>query len=159
VAGFGEAAEAETASVIAPGALAGDGAAAPAPADAVPADRPPAEADEAEAPAAAAPRARPSPNWMLAFVCAWAGGTAFNEAWVKLWDLAGGKGLRLDLAKEITVLGYVLLGAGLLAFAVDALRWGRRRGAGAAALLFLAGLLTLGGVAALILSADPGRRI
>ncbi len=92
------------------------------------------------------------PNWMLAFVCAWAGGTSLFEAW-HLYQAA-----KMGAIRGPAFLGYILLGAGLIGFAVDAFRWGRSRRRLVAALLVPV-VLTLAGIALLILSHDPGRRI
>lgn len=109
-------------------------------------------------PAAAEPPVEPEPpfeggpNWMLAFICAWSSAISLREAWV---TLAGG-GLDVIL-HNLGVLGYLLLGVGLLAFAFDALRWGQpRRNVGA---LVIPTLLTLAGVVCLVLWNKPGRPI
>ncbi len=92
------------------------------------------------------------PNWMLAFVCAWSGAASINEA-VAL--AAPGARLFFDLG----FMGYLLLGLGLLAFAVESLRWGRRRSGGTALLLAAATVMTLVGVVCLVLWPAPGRKI
>ena len=101
--------------------------------------------------------AETGPNWMLAFVCAWAGGTALNEAWAVL----ASAGFRIaPMLRNLGFVGYGLLGLGLFAFALEALRWGsQRRGAASLLAILLPALLTLAGVVCLILSGDPGRRI
>jgi hypothetical protein len=92
------------------------------------------------------------PNWMLAFICAWSSAISLREAWATV----GGGGLGMAL-RNLGVLGYLLLGVGLLAFAFDALRWGRpRRGIGP---LVIPTLLTLAGVVCLVLWNDRGRPI
>lgn len=92
------------------------------------------------------------PNWMLAFICAWSSAISLREAW---YTLAGG-GWAVIL-RNLGVLGYLLLGVGLLAFAFDALRWGRpRRGVGT---LVIPTLLTLAGVVCLVLWNERGRPI
>jgi hypothetical protein len=92
------------------------------------------------------------PNWMLAFICAWSSAISLREAWVTL----GGGGFGMIL-HNLGVLGYLLLGVGLLAFAFDALRWGQpRRNVGA---LVIPTLLTLAGVICLVLWSDRGRPI
>lgn len=97
------------------------------------------------------------PNWMLAFVCAWAAATALNEAWAVMAPI----GFNLaTLVRNVAFDGYVLLGVGLAAFALEALRWGaRRREGGSLAGVVMPALLTLAGVVALVISHDPGRRI
>lgn len=96
------------------------------------------------------------PNWMLAFVCAWAGGTALNEAWASTSAAKVGA----QLFRSPALAGYLLLGLGFLAFAIEALRWGKRqRGIGSLLIVVLPALLTLAGVACLVLSSEPGRRI
>jgi hypothetical protein len=95
------------------------------------------------------------PNWMLAFVCAVAGLTSLFEARSLYVQLVLGPMVRWDLA----IPGYFILGLGLLAFAVDALFWGRRRGGAALLLTAAPALLTLIGIALLLLSHHPGRRI
>lgn len=110
--------------------------------------------------AAAAPRHEPhyetGPNWMLAFVCLWAGGTSLNEA----WHFAGQSGLGPALLRNMTFLGYGVLGLGLLGFALEALQHGKRRDTAATLLASLVpALLTLAGVILLVLSNEPGRRI
>ena len=96
------------------------------------------------------------PNWMLAFVCAWAGGTALNEAWA---STAAGK-VGAQLLRNPAFAGYLLLGLGLVAFAIEALRWGKRnRGMASLLIVVVPALLTLAGVACLVLSTEPGRRI
>ena len=92
------------------------------------------------------------PNWMLAFVCAWSGTVSINEAWALA---ASG----VKILSNLGFLGYLLLGLGLLAFAVEALRWGRRRGSGAALLLMAATLLTLVGLICLLMWPSAGRKI
>jgi hypothetical protein len=94
-----------------------------------------------------------APNWMLAFVCAWAGATALNEAWAVLAPT----GWKAEVLRSLGFLGYVLVGVGLLVFAGEALRWGGRKRSALA--MAIPALMTLGGVVALILSQDPGRRI
>lgn len=94
------------------------------------------------------------PNWMLAFVCAWAGATALNEAWAVLAPI----GMKAQLLRNPAFLGYGLLGLGLVAFALEALRWGSRRRNVLLAVV-VPTLMTLVGVAALVMSQDPGRRI
>ena len=98
------------------------------------------------------------PNWMLAFVCAWAGGTSLYEAYQ--FAALAAPAFSLQVLRGPTFLGYALLGVGLLIFAWDALQWGkhRRRGALLAALL-LPTLLTLAGAVFLLISHEPGRRI
>lgn len=104
------------------------------------------------------PAREAGPNWMLAFVSAWAGAVSLSEA----WNLAAGAGLHLTraLLTSSAFLGYALLGLGLLAFALEALQWGKRR-SGAVPLLsvLIPTALTLAGVIYLIMSKDPGRRI
>jgi hypothetical protein len=96
------------------------------------------------------------PNWMLAFVCAWAGATALNEAWIVAVKL----GIKAQLFSNPTFLGYALLGLGLLAFGIEALRWGTRRAGSALAAVSIPTLLTLAGVIALVFfSRDEGRKI
>lgn len=97
------------------------------------------------------------PNWMLAFVCAWAAATALNEAWAVMAPI----GFKLPLLLRNTAfVGYALLGVGLAAFAIEALRWGaRKREGGSLAQVLLPAAVTLAGVIALVLSHDPGRRI
>lgn len=92
------------------------------------------------------------PNWMLAFVCAWSGTVSINEAWAVA--SAGGQVL-----SNLGFLGYALLGLGLLAFAVEALRWGRRRSGAVALLLMAATLLTLAGLVCLLMWPSAGRKI
>ncbi len=112
-----------------------------------------------QAPPAAPPRELPyetGPNWMLAFVCLWAGGTSLNEAWY----VAGQAGLGAALLRNVTFLGYGVLGLGLVGFALEALQHGKRRSTATTVLTALApALLTLAGVILLVLSNDPGRRI
>lgn len=92
------------------------------------------------------------PNWMLAFICAWSSAIALREAWATV----GGGGLGPAL-HNLGVMGYLFLGVGLLAYAFDALQWGRpRRGL---APLVLPTLLTLAGVVCLVLWNNPGRPI
>jgi hypothetical protein len=92
------------------------------------------------------------PNWMLAFICAWSSAISLREAWATVGGGSWGLALR-----NLGVMGYLLLGVGLIAFALDALRWGRpRRGAGA---LVIPTLLTLAGVVCLVLWNDRGRPI
>jgi len=92
------------------------------------------------------------PNWMLAFICAWSSAISLREAWATVGGGSWGLALR-----NLGVMGYLLLGVGLLAFAFDALRWGRpRRGAAA---LVIPTLLTLAGVVCLVLWNDRGRPI
>jgi hypothetical protein len=94
---------------------------------------------------------------MLAFVCAWAAATALNEAWAVMAPI----GFHFaTLVRNVAFDGYVLLGLGLAAFALEALRWGaRRREGGSLAGVVMPALLTLAGVVALVISHDPGRRI
>lgn len=96
-----------------------------------------------------------SANWMLAFVCAWAGATSLYEAWI----LAAPGGFRGPVLRTPGFLGYALLGAGLLLFALDALQWGKRRRGPVLFLTVVAILVTVGGVLGLLMSSDPGRRI
>lgn len=115
----------------------------------------PKEATERSAEPAPDP-ASGGPNWMLAFVCAWAGATALNEAWAVVTAV----GMTAQVLRNQAFLGYGLLGIGLLVFAIEALRWGsRRRGAASLIAVVVPALMTLAGVVALILSQDPGRRI
>lgn len=137
-------------------------AAAPVPAAEIPAASPVSRLESQEAvtpPAEPAPEppALSGPNWMLAFVCAWAGATALNEAWAVMAPI----GFKLPLLLRNTAfVGYTLLGLGLAAFAIEALRWGaRKREGGSLAQVLLPAVVTLAGVIALILSQDPGRRI
>jgi hypothetical protein len=93
---------------------------------------------------------------MLAFVCGWAGFTALNEAWV----VALRTGIKAQLVRDPTFVGYALLGLGLLTFGLEALRWGKRRTAGFLATVTIPTLLTLLGVILLIFfSRDEGRKI
>lgn len=95
------------------------------------------------------------PNWMLSFVCAWAGATSLSEAWA----LMGPGGFPL-LMRNLAFFGYCSLGVGLFGFALEALRWGgRRRGAGRLLMIAVSAIATLLGVVCLVLSKDPGRRI
>ena len=93
-----------------------------------------------------------SPNWMLAFVCVWAGGRSVYQTLDVLarTDLAGSNRL-------LALCGYGALGAGLFAFALEALFWGRisRRNLGRKLLLILLVLLTLAGVVCLYFFKDP----
>lgn len=118
---------------------------------------PPAQEPE---PAATEPAVDPhpaGPNWMLAFVCAWAAATALNEAWAVMAPIGFNFA---TLVRNVAFDGYVLLGLGLAAFALEALRWGaRRREGGSLAGVVMPALLTLAGVVALVISHDPGRRI
>lgn len=107
---------------------------------------------EPESPVELEEQAEGGPNWMLAFICAWSSAISLREAWATI----GGGGLGMAL-RNLGVLGYLLLGFGLLAFALDALRWGRpRRGL---AQLVVPTLLTLAGVVCLVLWNDRGRPI
>ena len=119
-----------------------------------PEPEPEVEATAEEAPAEAAePVVETGPNWMLAFVCAWAGATSLNEAAV----FFASRGLRLaDMLRNQAFTGYILLGLGLLGFGIEALRWGRRRGV---LLVLVPALLTLAGIVLLVLSPEQGRRI
>ncbi|HEU4754626.1 MAG TPA: hypothetical protein VFU47_16070 [Armatimonadota bacterium] len=116
-----------------------------------PADEEPHELDaEGEPEREAEPE--PSPNWMLAFVSAWAGGFAFYEAWDVL--------RRVDLSGALRTMalgGYGLLGAGLFLCALEALLWGRlrRRGAAQVLLLLLPLILIALGLLLLIMFKDP----
>lgn len=107
--------------------------------------------------AAAEPEPEPvyesGPNWMLAFVTAWAGGTALFEA----WELTA-PNFRLAVMLSAAFLGYATLGLGMLGFAVESLRPTRGR-LGARLGLLAPALLTLLGIALLLLSHTPGRRI
>lgn len=95
-------------------------------------------------------------NWMLAFVSFWASVTSLNEAWV----VAAAGGFRTAILRSFGFLGYGLLGVGLLCFALEALQWGKRpRSAASIALVFVSALLTVAGIASLVMSPDPGRRI
>jgi hypothetical protein len=92
------------------------------------------------------------PNWMLAFVCGWAGGGSL----LRTLDTLG----RTDLSglnRLYALGGFSALGVGLIAFAVEALFWHRfrRRNGLRAGLLVLLLLITLAGVAGLILFKDP----
>lgn len=89
-----------------------------------------------------------SPNWMLAFICAWTGVTSLHEAW--LLNQSG-----VLRTEAMGALGYLLLGIGLVAFAIEALGWGRPR-RNVAAVLFPT-LLTLAGVVCLVLWDGPAR--
>jgi len=96
------------------------------------------------------------PNWMLAFVCLIAGATSLFEAWA----IAAPAQFRTSVLAGHSFLGYALLGLGLMAFAAEALQWGRRRqGVGALLAVAVPALLTMAGVIYLILSHSPGRRI
>ncbi|MGV3724584.1 MAG: hypothetical protein ACO1SX_27120 [Actinomycetota bacterium] len=106
------------------------------------------DAPTAGAPVAPEERHEGSPNWMLAFICAWSGATSLYEAW--LLNQVGG--LR---AETLGLLGYLLLGIGLVAFAIEALGWGRPRRSIAPVLLPT--LLTLVGVVCLVLWDGPAR--
>lgn len=100
--------------------------------------------------------AESGPNWMLVFVCGWSGLTALNE----MWHLIGESGLSVKLAQDLSVVGYGVLGVGLLGMALDALEWGRtRRTPLSIGISIVAALMTLAGVICLVLSHDPGRRI
>lgn len=107
---------------------------------------------EAESPVGVEEQPEGGPNWMLAFICAWSSMISLREAWATVGG--GGFGQALH---NLGVMGYLLLGVGLLAFALDALQWGRpRRGVGP---LVLPALLTLAGVVCLVLWNNPGRPI
>lgn len=102
------------------------------------------------------PYVETGPNWMLAFVCLWAAGTALNEAWF----LAIQVGLTPALLRNVTVMGYGVLGLGLVGFALDALSSGKKQSPAASLVkALIPALLTLAGVILLVLSNDPGRRI
>ena len=118
------------------------GSEAPEPLPDVPEQREPAPEPEQEA----------SPNWMLAFVCAWAGSFAVYQA----WDVTR----RTDLTRALHNLalgGYTSLGIGLFLCALEALLWGklRRRGATQLMLLLVPLVLIFIGVLCLILFKDP----
>ena len=93
------------------------------------------------------------PNWMLAFVTAWAGATSLYEGWVLTAPV-----LKFSVVFSAAFLGYAILGLGMLGFAVEAVRPLRGRIGWRVALLAPA-LLTLLGIALLLLSHTPGRRI
>ena len=102
------------------------------------------------------PHVETGPNWMLAFVCLWAAGTALNESWF----LAMQVGLTPALLRNVTVMGYGVLGLGLVGFALDALSSGKKQSPAASIIkALIPALLTLAGVILLVLSNDPGRRI
>ncbi len=95
---------------------------------------------------------RTSPNWMLAFVCGWAG----LRAGYQVYDVM----LRTDLTQAGRLLalgGYAALSAGFCAFALEALFWRvlRRRDHGRKSVLLLLALLTIAGAVCLFLFKDP----
>jgi hypothetical protein len=92
------------------------------------------------------------PNWMLAFVCAWAGATSLYQA----WDITRRVDL-IQIQRMLALAGFSSLGIGLLAFGVEALLWNRvRRTTGSQILLVLIPLLlTLAGVVCLFMFKDP----
>jgi hypothetical protein len=109
-------------------------------------------APEPDTPAAPEPEPDASPNWMLAFVCAWAGSFAAYQA----WDVTR----RTDLTRVLHNLalgGYTALGIGLFLCALEALLWGklRRRGATQLMLLLVPLILIFVGVVCLIVFKDP----
>jgi hypothetical protein len=98
------------------------------------------------------PEPEASPNWMLAFVCGWAGSFAAYQA----WDVTR----RTDLTRVLHNLalgGYTSLGLGLFLCALEALLWGklRRRGATQLMLLLVPLILISVGVVCLIVFKDP----
>jgi hypothetical protein len=98
------------------------------------------------------PEPEASPNWMLAFVCGWAGSFAAYQA----WDVTR----RTDLTRvlhNVALSGYTSLGLGLFLCALEALLWGklRRRGATQLMLLLVPLILISVGVVCLILFKDP----
>jgi uncharacterized membrane protein len=104
------------------------------------------------------------PNWMLAFVCAWAGGTALFEApaALKATDPMSSSLERLLpwTDRLFGCAGLSLLGIGLLLFAGEALLWGKRRqGIGPVLAVVFPALLTLAGIIFLFLSHYSGHRI
>lgn len=92
------------------------------------------------------------PNWMLAFVCSWAGVFSLFQG----WELTHRAEL-VGLNRTYGVGGYLILGAGLVSFALEALFWGkgRRRQAIQMLLIVIPLLLVLAGVVALFLFKDP----
>lgn len=97
-------------------------------------------------------RRETGPNWMLAFICAWSAATSLHEAWLEM----GGR-FRPELLQHLGFVGYLLLGVGLAAFAVEALGWGKPRRS--SAVVVLPALLTLAGVVCLVLWNGQGRPI
>jgi hypothetical protein len=98
-------------------------------------------------------RREAGPNWMLAFICAWSGGTSLFEAWM----MTRSTGLRPELLHNLGFVGYALLGLGLAIFAVEAIGWGKPRRS-VLPVLFPT-VLTLAGVVCLVLWNAPGRPI
>lgn len=93
-----------------------------------------------------------SPNWMLAFVCGWAG----LRAGYQVYDVM----LRTDLTQASRFMalgGYTALSVGFCAFALEALFWRvlRRRDRGRKNVLLLLALITIAGAVCLFLFKDP----
>jgi hypothetical protein len=138
-----------------------DDAAVPPPSEAPPVGYPPLEVAPTAAPAFEAAEAAPAeeeprrdtaPNWMLAFVCAWAGGFALYQAWDSLR-----RGDLTQALRTYAVGGYTSLGLGLVLCTIEALLWNRfrRHEAARVVLLLLPLVLILAGVWLLFMFKDP----